>query len=612
MSAPQAAEQTDTPAGLAPERPSEHYWLWVVCLIGLDYFSTLAYQPSITFDVAGRLGPIATLVVVLVTLFGALPVYWYLVRRSHSGQGAIGMLERVVQGWRGKTLVLVMLGFAAVDFIMLKSISLADAAVHTLQSEDPGWQAALSRLAHWLQELALTYLTPEWGRYITVQLVAALLLGVVGFFFWFFLRRGFNRNAIALAVPLVLLFLVLNAVVIVAGLLHLNDHPRVVEEWLEQMGRGDWEVERPLTQGLGWFGVVVVSLLVLPKLALGLSGFEMSMVVVPQVKGAAGDTPLEPRGRIRNTRKVLVTAALVMSAFLLASSFVCCLLIPPEAFHGKAADRALAYLAHGGALTTGDGSLLPWGEGWFGSLYDTVTVLVLVLAGTSVMTALASLLPRFLLRFGMDMAWSQRWGVLIILFGLVNAAVTFFYQARVSAQRDAYAVAVLVLITCAVAVSALGKKQKLTGQAEPETRRPSRLGVWYFRVLAWGFAGLTVVVAIRGFSGLAIALGFIVAILVLSVVSRAVRADELKVVTKRQPTAAELQRILTLLGLEPRALMRQDEDDYRTLQLDRPDLSREQLIAAMVEHPRLIQRPIVIRGNKAAIGRPPEAVLDIL
>ena len=78
------------------------------------------------------------------------------------------------------------------------------------------------------------------------------------------------------------------------------------------------------------------------------------------------------------------------------------------------------------------------------------------------------------------------------------------------------------------------------------------------------------------------------------------------------PTAAELQRILTLLGLEPRALMRQDEDDYRTLQLDRPDLSREQLIAAMVEHPRLIQRPIVIRGNKAAIGRPPEAVLDIL
>lgn len=81
---------------------------------------------------------------------------------------------------------------------------------------------------------------------------------------------------------------------------------------------------------------------------------------------------------------------------------------------------------------------------------------------------------------------------------------------------------------------------------------------------------------------------------------------------KTPPSAAELQQILQLLGMEPRALMRRDEDEYRELQLDRAELSREQLIAAMVEHPRLIQRPIVIHGNKAAIGRPPEAVIDIL
>lgn len=81
---------------------------------------------------------------------------------------------------------------------------------------------------------------------------------------------------------------------------------------------------------------------------------------------------------------------------------------------------------------------------------------------------------------------------------------------------------------------------------------------------------------------------------------------------KTPPSAAELQQILQLLGMEPRALMRRDEDEYRELQLDRAELSREQLIAAMVEHPRLIQRPIVIHGNKAAIGRPPEAVTDIL
>lgn len=78
------------------------------------------------------------------------------------------------------------------------------------------------------------------------------------------------------------------------------------------------------------------------------------------------------------------------------------------------------------------------------------------------------------------------------------------------------------------------------------------------------------------------------------------------------PSAAELETILALLDIAPRDLMRRDEDEYRQLQLDRPELTREQLIAAMVAHPRLIQRPVVINGNKAAIGRPPENVLEIL
>lgn len=81
---------------------------------------------------------------------------------------------------------------------------------------------------------------------------------------------------------------------------------------------------------------------------------------------------------------------------------------------------------------------------------------------------------------------------------------------------------------------------------------------------------------------------------------------------KTPPDARQLGRILELLGLEPRQLMRRDEAEYRDNGLDDPALSRAQLIQAMVDHPKLIQRPIVISGNRAALGRPPEQVLEIL
>ena len=81
---------------------------------------------------------------------------------------------------------------------------------------------------------------------------------------------------------------------------------------------------------------------------------------------------------------------------------------------------------------------------------------------------------------------------------------------------------------------------------------------------------------------------------------------------KEPPTAETLAGILDMLGMEPRDLMRKKEKEYREAGLDNPDLGREELIAAMVEHPRLIERPIVIANGKAAIGRPPEKVLEIL
>lgn len=81
---------------------------------------------------------------------------------------------------------------------------------------------------------------------------------------------------------------------------------------------------------------------------------------------------------------------------------------------------------------------------------------------------------------------------------------------------------------------------------------------------------------------------------------------------KTPPDRDEVERILGMLGIGPRELMRRDEPAYRDLGLDDPQLDRNELLAALVAHPGLIQRPIVIASGKAAIGRPPEAILDIL
>jgi hypothetical protein len=441
-----------------------------MCLTGVDYFSTLGYQPGLAALAAGALSPVATLILVLLTLFGALPIYRRIAAKSPHGEGSIAMLEHLLSWWQGKFLVLCLLGFVATDFIITITLSAADATAHII--ENP--------------------LTPHLlhSQAIAITLVLVALLGAV-------FLRGF-KEAIGIAVFLVAVYLLLNLVVISVGLYQILSNPGAIANWQTALFA---QHSNPLL-------MIGAAMLLFPRLALGLSGFETGVTVMPLVQGSSSDTPEHPRGRIRNTRQLLTVAAVIMSFFLLTSSFITTLLIPTAEFAegGKANGRALAYLAH---LYLGDG---------FGTVYDLSTISILWFAGASAMAGLLNIVPRYLPRYGMAPDWARVSRPLVLVYTAIAFIVTIIFRANVEAQGGAYATGVLVLITSAAFAVTLSVH-----------RQRSKRGTFVFAIITLVFVYTTIVNIIERPEGIRIAGFFIGTIITTSLISRVWRSTELRV-----------------------------------------------------------------------------------